>query len=80
MSDTLLKDIRDKNEVLMLSKLLATLAANRIPGAADLMAQRIREVRAAKSQGGSWERAAAVSLLPSSAPSSTLVPDGAMHL
>eukprot|EP00974_Lingulodinium_polyedra_P057187 5502431-Lingulodinium_polyedra.AAC.1 len=59
-----LKDIRDLKEVQLLSRLMVDIGEDRLPQAMDLAAQRVREIRLAKSQGGSWEKAAAVTLMP----------------
>ena len=75
-----LKDVRDLKEVQFLAKLLSDLNANRLPEAVDLLAMRIREIRMAKMAGGSWEKANAVSLMPSTATVTTALPDGCMSL
>lgn len=75
-----LKDVRDLREVQMLSRLLMDINSDRLPAAVDLLVMRIREIRMAKSQGGAWEKAAAISLMPSSVPVSVSLPDGAMSL
>ena len=73
-----LKEIRDLREVQRLSKLVAQLNANRL---LDLACQRIREIMLAKKSGGSWEKAALVSLLPSDQASmSSALPDGCLDL
>ena len=76
-----LKEIRDLREVQCLSKLVAQLNANRLPQALDLACQRIREIMLAKKAGGSWEKAALVSLLPSDQASMlSALPDGCLDL
>jgi hypothetical protein len=72
-----LKEIRDQREVAFLAKILTELGHDRLDIAADLLAQRMREVLAAKKDGGSWEKAAVLSLLPSSHGGQALIPDGA---
>ena len=52
-----LKDLRDLKEVQFLTKLFADVNADRLPQAMDLLAMRIREIRMAKTAGGSWEKA-----------------------
>ena len=74
------KEVRDNREVLHLSRILSELAANRVPVAVDIIAQRIREVRLAKSAGQSWEKAGPISLVPSGAAASTALPDAAFSL
>eukprot|EP00974_Lingulodinium_polyedra_P124865 11192296-Lingulodinium_polyedra.AAC.1 len=75
-----LKDVRDQKEVAFLTKAFADLSQGRLAALADLLAMRIREIRTAKTAGGSWDKAAVVSLLPQSLPSNTPVPDAALAL
>lgn len=75
-----LKDVRDLREVQLLSRLLMDINSDRLPAAVDPLVMRIREIRMAKSQGGTWEKAGAISLMPSSMPVSMSLPDGAMAL
>ena len=75
-----LKDLRDIREVQVLGQVLTHLTSQRIPQAVDLMAHRIREIRAAKAPGGSWDKAAPISLLPGEVSSSAVMPDSAMTL
>ena len=75
-----LKDVRDLKEVQLLSKLLMNLNTNKLAEAVDLLVMRIREIRTAKGAGGSWEKAAAISLMPSAVTVSTALPDGSMVL
>ena len=57
-----LKELRDIREIQALSMILTELNHARIQKAADIIAMRIREVRAAKGTGGSWEKAASQTL------------------
>ena len=75
-----LKEIRDLKEVVTLSRILMELNTKSFSKAADLCAQRIKEIRFAKSTGQSWEKAEVISLLPTALPSTSPVPDGAMAL
>ena len=75
-----LKDTRDQKEALFLSKVLLEVGHLRFAVAMDLCAQRLRELKLAKSDGGSWEKAAVVSMMPASLPSSAPVPDTAFVL
>jgi hypothetical protein len=75
-----LKDIRDLKEVQFLTKIMAEVSLGRLPQAMDLCAMRVREIRMAKAPQGSWEKAAAVSLLSAPLPSNTALPDGAFTL
>ena len=63
-----------------MSAMLLALNVGNIPKAVDTICQRIREIRSAKGPGGTWEKAELLSLLPSTAASSTALPDGAMGL
>ena len=74
------KEVRDQREVQHLSRILAELGADRQGAAVDLIVQRLREVRFAKSAGQSWEKAAPISLLPSGSSASTALPDVAFAL
>eukprot|EP00974_Lingulodinium_polyedra_P101987 9876940-Lingulodinium_polyedra.AAC.1 len=75
-----LKDVRDVREAHLLGVLLSELGKDRLAVAADLIAMRLRELRAAKKEGGSWEKASVLSLLPSSHSGSAPVADGAFVL
>ena len=75
-----LKDVRDQKEVMFLVKLLCELGHNRLAQAADLLSMRIREIRAAKRDGGSWEKAGVLSLQPGPYASNAPLPDGAFNL
>merc|ERR1712086_221142 len=75
-----LKEVRDQREVALLSRVLTLMNNKKNVEAADLACQRVREVLAAKRQGGSWEKAELISLLPSTQSSSTALPDGALAL
>ena len=72
-----LKEVRDQREVALLSRLLLDLGHNRLEVAADLCAQRIREIVTAKKDGSSWDKASVISLMGSSHGGHALVPDGA---
>ena len=75
-----LKDVRDIREVQVLSKILTDLGSQRIPQALDLACHRIREIKAAKSAGGTWEKAEGISLLLGQLGSGAPLPDGALTL
>jgi hypothetical protein len=76
-----LKDIRDQREVMLLTKVLTEMGKKNFSRSADLVVQRIREIRYAKGTGGTWEKAEILSLLPGSSLSSNApVPDGAFVL
>ena len=71
---TEVKDVRDQKELVFLSKCLNELSSDRLPALADMIVQRVREVRVAKKDGSSWDKAAGVSLLAqTSAPSARLL-------
>lgn len=80
MTQADLKEVRDLCEVQLLSRLLMDINSDRLASAVDLLVMRIREIRMAKAQGGTWEKAGAISLMPSSVPVSVALPDGAMSL
>ena len=76
-----LKEARDLREVLLLSRVICELNKDRLPQAVDIIAQRIREVLAAKKTGGSWDKGSLLSLMASdSASMSAAMPDGALDL
>ena len=75
-----LKDVRDQKELLFLPKLLKDIGGSRLPAAADLICMRIRELRQAKAEGGSWEKASVLSLMPGNHPASAPLADGAFTL
>ena len=75
-----LKEVRDQKEVAMLCRLLVDLSHDKLPQVADIISQRIREIRLAKRAESSWDKAAAISLLGSSVASSQLMPDAAFTL
>ena len=79
-SMTDLKDVRDIKEIQFLAKLLGDISTGRLPEAVDLLTMRIREVRAAKQAGGSWEKASAISLQAQAVPANQALPDGAFVL
>ena len=62
----------DQKEVIFLGQLLADLGNHKLGRVTDLIAQRVREIKSAKSSGGSWEKAQVVSLM--SQPISNVVP------
>eukprot|EP00974_Lingulodinium_polyedra_P067270 6512064-Lingulodinium_polyedra.AAC.1 len=74
------KDVRDLRECHLLGQLLSHLGRGRQAEAADLIAMRIREVRMAKRDGGSWEKAGVLSLLPGGHAGTAVIPDGALVL
>ena len=74
------KDVRDQKEVAFLGRVLQDMAMDRLPQLADVVAMRIREIRAAKKEGGTWEKANVVSLLPGSHAGNAPVVDGAFTL
>ena len=76
MSD--LKDVRDVRACHLLGYLLMQMGRGRFSQAADVIAMRVREIRMAKKDGGSWEKASVCSLLPGTHPGTAVVPDGAM--
>jgi hypothetical protein len=57
-----LSDIRDQKEVMTLSLAMDSINARKLETAMDVLAQRISAVQAAKSKGGSWEKAAKIEL------------------
>ena len=75
-----LKELRHQKEVQFLGKLMMDLAEERLPQVLDAVVMRVREIRTAKAAGGSWDKAATISLMPSTAPVSTVLPDGALAL
>ena len=66
--------------MLFLANLLAEIGQDRLMQAVDLVSMRVRVVRAAKGAGGSWEKAAALTCLPSGAGPSAPIPDAYMPL
>ena len=70
------KDVRDQKEVQLLTKLLLEMGHSRFGEAAD----RIREFRMAKKDGGTWDKASPLSLLSSRHTGSTVLPDGGFGL
>jgi hypothetical protein len=72
-----LKEIRDQREVSYLTKILLELGHNKLAVVADLLVARIREIIAAKRDGGSWEKASVLSLLPGSHGGQALLPEAA---
>ena len=78
MSD--FKDVRDVREAHLLGVILGELGKDRLSEAADIIAMRLRELKAAKRDGGSWEKAAVLSLLPGTHAASAPVTDGAFVL
>ena len=76
-----LKDTRDQKELLFLMRVLHDMAQGRLQAVADLLVMRARELRFAKSAGGSWEKAAVLSLIGNtSLAANAPVPDGGMAL
>ena len=64
-------------ELQFLSRLLSELSHSRLAQAADIMVMRIRELRAAKRENGSWEKAGVLSLQPGPYAANAPLPDGA---
>jgi hypothetical protein len=75
-----LKEIRDVREVQILCRLIVDMNYGRHARAMDTMTMRIREIKAAKSQGSSWEKALVMSLLSSDLPNTTSFPDNGLAL
>lgn len=75
-----LKDVRDSKEAVFLCRLLTELNHKRLPQCADMIACRLREMKMAKREGGSWEKASVVSLMPSTHGASATLPDSAFML
>eukprot|EP00929_Paragymnodinium_shiwhaense_P069373 TRINITY_DN34998_c0_g1_i4.p1 TRINITY_DN34998_c0_g1~~TRINITY_DN34998_c0_g1_i4.p1 ORF type:complete len:512 (+),score=110.49 TRINITY_DN34998_c0_g1_i4:32-1567(+) len=74
------KDARDSKEAMFLSKLLVEMGRSNISLAADLVAQRFRELRLAKRDGMTWDKASAISLMPSVQTTAAQIPEGAFSL
>ena len=74
-SMTGLSDVRDQKEVILLSTMLVELGHRRYGQMADVLAQRIREIKMAKAPSSSWEKAAPMSLLPQAVPNTVAMPD-----
>ena len=75
-----MKDVRDQKEIAFLCRALTELSQNRLAPLADLLAMRVREIRAAKKDGGSWDKAGALSLQPGPYAANAPLPDGAFFL
>ena len=75
-----LKEVRDQREVAVLTRVLSLMNDQKQAQAADVITQRVREVVFAKRPGGTWEKAELLSLLPSTAASSTMLPEGGMGI
>ena len=75
-----LKDTRDSKEMLFLAKLMTELGGARLPQAMDCVAHRVRELRLAKIDQGTWEKAGVVSLMQQSLASNAPLPDAAFVL
>ena len=63
-----------------LSRLVVELGAARYQACIDLICMRIRELRLAKREGGSWEKASALSLMPGPHGAQASIPDQAFTL
>ena len=70
---TELKEVWDMRKLQALSRVLMELNRNNLGKAVGAVVMRTREIKLAKSSGGSWEKAELVSLLPTSQPSATLL-------
>ena len=80
LKDGALKDVRDQKELMLLARILSELAHDRLPQLVDIIAMRVRELRAAKAEGGSWDKAGVLSLQPGPYPAAASLPDGAFSL
>jgi hypothetical protein len=58
-----LKEVRDQREVATLTAILKRLGSDRIPEAADIIAQRIKSVLLAKGKNGSWDKSGIIELI-----------------
>jgi hypothetical protein len=74
------KELRDVKEIQMLGRLMMMIGEGKTEEACDTIAMRVREIKMAKMTGSSWEKAASLSLLSSSVPVNTSLPDGALTL
>ena len=72
--------MRDVREAQLRSKVLYELTYNRAAGAVDTIAMRIREIKAAKASGPSWDKAAVLTLLSSGFPNTSSLPNNALAL
>ena len=77
---TELRDVRDQKEVAFLGRILGEVSRGRLPEAMDLLVMRIREVKQAKREGSSWEKAGVLSLVPGAFAANAALPDGGLHL
>ena len=76
-----LKDTRDLREIQLLCRVMHLLNTDKNPLAADLLAQRIKEVMMAKGKsGGSWEKGNLLSLMACDSSSTAPLPDGCLDL
>ena len=76
-----LKDTRDLREIQLLCRVIHLLNTDKNPLAADLLAQRIKEVMMAKGKsGGSWEKGNLLSLMACGSSSTAPLPDGCLDL
>ena len=75
-----LKEVRDQREVQLLARAVTLLNQQKVAEAADLLCMRVREVTHAKKQGGTWEKAELLSLMPCAQASSAPMPDGCLSL
>ena len=69
-----------QKELLFLARLLKDIGTDRLPAAADLIVMKIRELRQAKAEGGSWEKASSLSLMPGGHPAILALADQAFAL
>ena len=72
-----LKEVRDQKELAFLCKVLLELGMDNYGAVADLLAQRCRELLAAKRENGNWDKASVLSLQPSAHSGSASIPEGA---
>jgi hypothetical protein len=76
-----LTEVRDIKEIQFLARVLAEIGNDATPRAADLIAMRIREIRAAKRKDGvGWDKAATISLMPSGVAPNAPLPDTTFSL
>ena len=67
-----LTEMRDQKEIMTLCLAMDNINARKLEAAMDVLSQRIAAVQAAKSKGGSWEKAAKMELtLPPGAPTTS---------
>ena len=76
-----LSEVRDIKELQFLTRLLSELGQDQQPRCADLICMQIREIRMAKKKDGcGWDKAASISLMPSSVAPNAAFPAGTFAL